>query len=236
MKINFFICLLFLLMTSLQAYSQCNTCGGKGYLEQSISCTSCNYGYAETVITRDCTHCYGASRVSEICDVCHGSRINTKKVTRTCSICGGSSYRKVKTSAGQCSECKGTGNSEGQITSWPSGTRCTKCGGEGVIYVEKETYCTCERGQVSTMDEIAVVMNKYNDLSLTITGHTCSKGYKSVNRRVGLKRANVAKTYLIEKGVEDSRISTSSMGEESPVVDNLPIENRQMNRRLEFVV
>lgn len=90
--------------------------------------------------------------------------------------------------------------------------------------------------QKSQLDEIAVVMNKYNDLSLTITGHTCSKGYKSVNRRVGLRRANVAKTYLIEKGVEDSRISTSSMGEESPVVDNLPIENRQMNRRLEFVV
>lgn len=154
MKIFKFISVLFLLMNSLLSYSQCNTCGGKGYLEQSISCASCNYGYVETVITRDCTHCYGAGRVSETCDECYGSRTNTKKVTRTCSICGGSGYRKVKSSAGQCTACSGTGNSEGKITSWSSGTRCTKCGGEGVIYIEKETYCTCERGRVSRMEQV----------------------------------------------------------------------------------
>lgn len=90
--------------------------------------------------------------------------------------------------------------------------------------------------QKTSLDEIAEIMNKYNDLSLTITGHTCSKGYKSVNQRIGLRRANIAKEYLINKGIDENRIVTKSMGEEAPIVENFPIENRSINRRLEFAV
>lgn len=90
--------------------------------------------------------------------------------------------------------------------------------------------------QKNTLGEIASIMKKYDDISLTIIGHTCSKGYKSVNYRIGLRRAEVAKNYLLNEGVECSRISIKSMGEEAPKFDNSKIENRQFNRRLEFIV
>lgn len=101
-------------------------------------------------------------------------------------------------------------------------------------YVFDSTELTEE--QKNTLGELVSIMKKFDDISLTIIGHTCSKGYKSVNYRIGLRRAEVAKNYLVNEGVECSRISTKSMGEDAPKLDNSKIENRKFNRRLEFVV
>lgn len=88
----------------------------------------------------------------------------------------------------------------------------------------------------TTLNEIAEIMNKHQDLSIMIIGHTCAKGYNSVNKKVGLVRANAAKKYLMNQGVDGSRIYTDTMGEEAPVIYNWPIENRPFNRRIEIQV
>ena len=90
--------------------------------------------------------------------------------------------------------------------------------------------------QKSTLNEISDKMLEYPDLNLLITGHTCNKGYKSVNMRVGLRRAESAKQYIVGLGVDENRVKVDSKGEESPIVKNSPIENRKFNRRLEFKV
>lgn len=90
--------------------------------------------------------------------------------------------------------------------------------------------------QRKSLDNIAEVLSTYPDLSLQIKGYTCNIGYKSVNDRVGLRRADTAKAYLVEKGISADRISTITGGENEPIVENNSIENRKQNRRLSFTI
>lgn len=90
--------------------------------------------------------------------------------------------------------------------------------------------------QRKSLDNIAEVLNTYPDLSLQIKGHTCNIGYKSVNERVGLRRADTAKAYLVENGISADRISTITGGENEPIVENNSSENRKQNRRLSFTI
>lgn len=88
--------------------------------------------------------------------------------------------------------------------------------------------------QKLVLDDIALVLREYDDLSIEIKGHTCSIGTKKANENVGLRRAESAKSYLIEKGISAERISTVSIGKAEPVVNNDTPSNRTLNRRLTF--
>ena len=95
--------------------------------------------------------------------------------------------------------------------------------------------CTeLSENQKNELDAIISVMNEYTDTQLIITGHTCSIGTKTANEHVGLRRAESAKSYLIEKGISADRISTVSAGDTEPVANNNTPDNRKLNRRLKF--
>jgi outer membrane protein OmpA-like peptidoglycan-associated protein len=53
---------------------------------------------------------------------------------------------------------------------------------------------------------------------------------------IGLRRAEAAKAYLVEKGVAPERIQTVSKGETEPIVPNIGEENRRKNRRVKIVM
>lgn len=91
-------------------------------------------------------------------------------------------------------------------------------------------------GQKETLDTITAVLNQYPNFSLQIKGHTCDLGTNSVNERVGLRRAENAKAYLVGKGIAANRITTVSGGENEPVVENTSSDNRKHNRRLTFEI
>jgi outer membrane protein OmpA-like peptidoglycan-associated protein len=90
------------------------------------------------------------------------------------------------------------------------------------------------QSQKSELDAVADALNRYSDIKVFIVGHTCEIGYKSINLKKGLKRAEAGKEYLIEKGISPERISVDSSGETQPFVQNLSEENRRKNRRIEF--
>jgi outer membrane protein OmpA-like peptidoglycan-associated protein len=90
--------------------------------------------------------------------------------------------------------------------------------------------------QKATLDNVAVILNQYSDVKVLIVGHTCNIGYKNINQKKGLKRAEAGKKYLIEKGISQERISIDSKGEIQPLVQNLSEENRKQNRRIEFII
>lgn len=101
-------------------------------------------------------------------------------------------------------------------------------------YLFDETALTEE--QKESLNTVFNILKKYPDLNISIIGHTCSIGYKSVNERVGYRRANEAKAYLVDKGINPDRIFVESKGESDPVVDNQSIENRKLNRRITFII
>lgn len=90
--------------------------------------------------------------------------------------------------------------------------------------------------QKQQLDEVADILKKYSDVSVLLTGHTCKIGYKSINMKKGLQRANAAKDYLMEKGVPEQQILVDSKGELEPVADNKTRAGRAQNRRIEISV
>lgn len=73
------------------------------------------------------------------------------------------------------------------------------------------------------------------DLVLVV-GHTDSVGSDDYNMRLGLRRAEAVKAYLVSAGVSATAIKTSSQGERRPVADNKTAAGRAQNRRVEITV
>ena len=90
--------------------------------------------------------------------------------------------------------------------------------------------------QKPELDEAANILNKYSDVNILLTGHTCKIGYKNINQRKGMKRAETAKEYLMSKGVAGNRIDIDSKGETEPLVPNTSKENFKQNRRVEIQI
>ena len=82
------------------------------------------------------------------------------------------------------------------------------------------------------LDELALKMQQNPRLKAVITGHTDDRGSESANQRLGLRRAEALKDYLVkERGVDPGRIETASGGKSQPISDNETAEGRKANRR-----
>lgn len=67
-------------------------------------------------------------------------------------------------------------------------------------------------------------------------GHTDNVGTDAYNMKLGQRRAEAVKAYLISKGIEPNRVFTESKGESQPVADNRTAQGRAKNRRVEVEV
>lgn len=74
------------------------------------------------------------------------------------------------------------------------------------------------------------------DVSAIIEGHCDERGTNEYNIALGDRRAASAKSFLVDIGVADSRLTTISYGEEKPVVPESNEEAWAKNRRVHFVI
>lgn len=65
-----------------------------------------------------------------------------------------------------------------------------------------------------------------------VVGHTDSVGSDEYNMRLGLRRAEAVKAYLVNQGMAANQIQTSSRGKREPVADNRTAAGRALNRRV----
>ncbi len=70
---------------------------------------------------------------------------------------------------------------------------------------------------------------------LELVGHSCDIGEQEGNRRLSFERAEAVKKYLVDNGVEASRITTRGEGVNNPFAPNTSEMNRRLNRRVEFI-
>ncbi len=86
-----------------------------------------------------------------------------------------------------------------------------------------------------TAKAIREMQAQYPNLWIEVEGHTDSVGPEEYNLRLGLRRANAVKDYLVRKGgLESERIETRSLGESRPVATNATAKGRLLNRRAEI--
>lgn len=91
-------------------------------------------------------------------------------------------------------------------------------------------------GAAGNLDKLAAFLNEYVDRSVLIEGHTDDVGTDESNFNLSQRRANSVKSYLVTQGIQSDRLSTSGLGEGSPVAGNDTATGRQQNRRVEVVI
>ncbi|MDX2500660.1 MAG: peptidoglycan-associated lipoprotein Pal [Deltaproteobacteria bacterium] len=74
------------------------------------------------------------------------------------------------------------------------------------------------------------------DATVTVEGHCDDRGTNEYNLALGDRRAESAKSFLIDLGIDPSRLTTISYGEERPVDPRHMEEAWDKNRRDHFVV
>jgi peptidoglycan-associated lipoprotein len=74
------------------------------------------------------------------------------------------------------------------------------------------------------------------DIYITIEGHADERGTNEYNLALGDRRAESAKSFLVDMGIEAFRISTVSYGEERPLCTEQTEGCWSNNRRDQFVI
>lgn len=86
------------------------------------------------------------------------------------------------------------------------------------------------------LDNIAELLKANTTVVIEIGGHTDSQGSDSYNLRLSESRANAVRNYLIQRGVEATRLIAKGYGETMPIAPNTTRDGRARNRRVEFKV
>jgi outer membrane protein OmpA-like peptidoglycan-associated protein len=89
---------------------------------------------------------------------------------------------------------------------------------------------------IPQLDRVVKFMRDNPTVSVEIGGHTDSKGSDEYNINLSQGRAESVVNYVIEQGVDYSRIIAKGYGESLPVDTNSTDEGRQSNRRVEFKI
>lgn len=86
------------------------------------------------------------------------------------------------------------------------------------------------------LDRLYEILKDNPKISIEIGGHTDDQGSEQYNQKLSESRAQSVINYLIEKGINKSRLTAVGYGKAAPVVPNDSDENRAYNRRVEFKV
>ena len=86
------------------------------------------------------------------------------------------------------------------------------------------------------LDQLVDFMSHNSTLKVEIAGHTDSDGSEEFNQSLSEGRAQSAVNYIIEKGIDESRLVAKGYGESEPMVENDTEENKAKNRRVELKV
>lgn len=86
------------------------------------------------------------------------------------------------------------------------------------------------------LDELVNKLKSINLEVIIAVGHTDFIGTDAYNFKLGQRRAEAVKAYLVSKGIENKRIFTDSKGEKQPIASNQTPSGRAKNRRVELEV
>jgi OmpA-OmpF porin, OOP family len=84
------------------------------------------------------------------------------------------------------------------------------------------------------LDELVALLKRHPEMHLTVEGHTDNVGTAEHNLILSEKRANRVKSYLIEKGIPERRLSAEGFGMDQPIASNETEKGRARNRRVEL--
>lgn len=83
------------------------------------------------------------------------------------------------------------------------------------------------------LDKLVALLKTNPDVPIEISGHTDDVGKDADNMILSQKRAKSVVNYLVEKGINPTKIKSEGYGKTRPYLPNTSDENRKLNRRIE---
>lgn len=71
-------------------------------------------------------------------------------------------------------------------------------------------------------------------MTITIVGHTDSRGSEESNLALSQARASSVKQWFVDQGVDGNRLSALGRGASEPIADNATSDGQRQNRRIQF--
>ncbi len=91
-------------------------------------------------------------------------------------------------------------------------------------------------GSIPSLTELAEVLKKRPEWKLQIAGHTDNVGDAQKNMILSKQRAESVKRFMVQQGIDESRLNVLYFGETQPIASNDTPEGRQKNRRVEMTI
>jgi outer membrane protein OmpA-like peptidoglycan-associated protein len=86
------------------------------------------------------------------------------------------------------------------------------------------------------LKSVGLILAKYNDTTLRVTGHTDNTGDDKYNQELSEKRAQSVASNLETHQVAPHRLYVEGAGETQPIADNNTASGRSANRRVELYI
>jgi outer membrane protein OmpA-like peptidoglycan-associated protein len=106
---------------------------------------------------------------------------------------------------------------------------------EDNVYFDQSSYILRPEAH-GQLNRLAAIMARNTAIKIEIVGHTDNVGDPRLNQILSEQRAKVIANYLINQGVSEANISHRGEGQTKPLAPNDTEENRQRNRRVQFLV
>ena len=103
------------------------------------------------------------------------------------------------------------------------------------IFFESESY-ELNKKSLAILLGFSNYLLQNTKISIAINGHTDDIGEDDKNLLLSQNRADAVKNYLIDKGINASRLKSIGYGEKKPSFPNSNDQNRAKNRRTEFEI
>ena len=90
--------------------------------------------------------------------------------------------------------------------------------------------------QKQKVSDMVRYTDKVDGALINVTGFTDNTGSRSTNIKLGQGRADFTKQYLVQNGIDSSKIQSFSKGPDLPIADNATEDGRAKNRRVEVTI
>jgi outer membrane protein OmpA-like peptidoglycan-associated protein len=84
------------------------------------------------------------------------------------------------------------------------------------------------------LNRVVDILKYHQSWKVVVSGHTDDVGTSAYNVDLSLQRAGSVANYLIQNGIEPSRIKTQGFGKQTPLKTGSDEATRAINRRVEI--
>lgn len=103
------------------------------------------------------------------------------------------------------------------------------------IFFETAKYALKKQSKIE-LDKLVHFLNENPSLEIEVSGHTDNVGSDASNITLSKNRAKSVVNYLVEAGIDSSRIRSKGYGSTQPIADNESKAGKAKNRRTEFEI